>query len=231
MRRDRGGTAQGGVTTAPSRSTSIAGRFPSAGEDVEPLLAPAGDVVEVVHSPACGAEGVAQGGLPPVREVAGKTELGGGPGVSVALLNGEARTPSSPTARRARVSRSPSSDRSRWSRTASAMIPSQGPRGHLSARRGTGRRARPHASARTAGVASLRVTRSPRASRCRASHPGPLPSSRTSPAPTMRRRTCRGSAPSPRPRRRTVLEVALYHRLVASEGAAPCNNEGDGEQR
>ncbi len=147
MRRDRGGTAQGGVTTAPSRSTSIAGRFPSAGEDVEPLLAPAGDVVEVVHSPACGAEGVAQGGLPPVREVAGKTELGGGPGVSVALLNGEARTPSSPTARRARVSRSPSSDRSRWSRTASAMIPSQGPRGHLSARRGTGRRDRPHASA------------------------------------------------------------------------------------
>ncbi len=51
---------------------------------------PAGDVVEAMHVPSCGAEGVAQGGLSPVREVAG-AELGGGPGVSVALLDGEAQ--------------------------------------------------------------------------------------------------------------------------------------------
>jgi len=88
---DHGGTAQGGVPTAPSRSTSIPGRCPSEGEDVEPGLVPAGDVVEAMHSPACGGEGVAQGGLPPVREVAGKTKLDGGPGVSVALLDGEAQ--------------------------------------------------------------------------------------------------------------------------------------------
>lgn len=51
---------------------------------------PAGDVVEAMHVPSCRGEGVAQGGLPPVREVAG-AELGGGPGVSVALLDGEAQ--------------------------------------------------------------------------------------------------------------------------------------------